>query len=276
MNKLPNQHSNSMIKHISCLAIGLAMAFTCRQSLAQSVATPPKVSPKVAALRAELNIIKAEFESRSEMILSVQDQLIVFEDDLSALRERKSKLAISEQSYPEILKTLHSQRVQLSIDLAGIDARYDAIAIAIKVETEKHNVDVVMPFKRLIELREAKLKALNESDKATAQQKQAAEIELLQAKVQLAQATKLSSSLTHLNSQLLDTSLERAEKTARLEKANSLFKETDEYRDYAAAISKNSTQALKSRNQLSLLLRRQAAAERQLEATKKELAELEN
>ena len=56
-----------------------------------------------------------------------------------------------------------------------------------------------------------------------------AEVDLLEARLRLAEASKPSGSLSYLNSQLLNTSLEKAEKTARLEKANSLFEDVEEY-----------------------------------------------
>jgi len=274
MNKYQNQFSISKLNSVFCFVMGLAILMVCQQSHGQAIATP---TPRAIALQAEM--VKLE-KTRDEFQASVKnalEKLAQFEKDHDALKKAGSKLGISEESYPEILKTLHSQRVQLSIDLAGIDARYAAIETAIRKMSEEDEA-ALEPFKRMIELRQKKIdhaKAALASGTMSASELQDAEIKLLQAKMQLTQASKPSSSLAHLNSQLLDSSLERAEKTARLEKAKSLFDEVDVYLDHSKKVAalKNKikiSSRLKSKNSTNV-----SEVESRIAEIKRQLAELE-
>lgn len=232
-----NQISTLKTNRILCLALGLTLALVCQQSVGQSAPAPPKVPAAVAKYQAQLERHKSQSEDLIERLKAATVNEKSIAQELEELKNRGDTLSVSADSYPEILKTIHSQRVQLSIDLAGLDARYDAIAIAITEATKKQHEAVLKPYKRLVEVREAKLKRLTENAATTSKEnRDAAEVELLEARLRLAEASKPAGSLSHLNSQLLDTSLERAEKTARLEKAISLFKDVEEYRSFRAAL----------------------------------------
>ena len=251
MNEIMNRLSTLRANRIFCMALGLTLAFICQQARAQS-APPPKGDAKLAKTQAILKEYKSEKEDLIAKLKAEAINIKIYDTELKALKKREATLSVSADSYPEILKTIQSQRVQLSIDLAGLDARYDAVAIAIGEATKKQNEEVLKPYKRLVELREAKLNQLTKNAATTSKEKRdAAEVELLEARLRLAEASKPSGSLSHLNSQLLDTSLERAEKTARLEKANSLFKDVEEYRKFneAFASTQNKLQTAVSREQ---------------------------
>jgi len=218
MNETSNQYSFSTITRTSCFALGLTLALVCQQSAGQSAPAPPKVPARVAELQAYLEKFKSLREDLNERL------------DVD----------------PEILKTIQSQRVQLSIDLAGLEARYDAIAKAVDGAERKRKEDFLKPYKQLVDLRQAKLNRLIENKATTPKEKRdAAEVELLEAQLRLAEASKPSGALSHLNSQLLDTSLEQAEKTARLDKANSLFKDVEEYQTFRADLKRAESKRLK-------------------------------
>jgi len=246
MNETSNQYSFSTITRTSCFALGLTLALVCQQSAGQSAPAPPKVPARVAELQAYLEKFKSLREDLNERLDVEQANQKTIEQELEEIKKRKSKLRVSVDSYPEILKTIQSQRVQLSIDLAGLEARYDAIAKAVDGAERKRKEDFLKPYKQLVDLRQAKLNRLIENKATTPKEKRdAAEVELLEAQLRLAEASKPSGALSHLNSQLLDTSLEQAEKTARLDKANSLFKDVEEYQTFRADLKRAESKRLK-------------------------------
>ena len=202
---------------------------------------------------------KNEKDALIERLREESSKIKTYDIELEKLKKYGTTLAVSKDSYPEILKIIHSQRVQLSIDLAGLEARYDAIAIAIAEASKKQSEEVLKPYKRLVEVRYANLKQVKkllETGSASSEKLRMAEVELLESRLRLAEASKPSGSLSHLNSQLLDASLERAEKTARLEKANSLFKDVEEYRTF------KTTYTTTQRDRNSVLMHRRELEQR--------------
>ncbi len=269
MNRIKYQFSKSKLQRMVCLAIGMTL-FVCQQSAGQSVA--PKRSPKAIKLESQIRELELAINLNKTQLLGVKSEKEKYEKELAELKKRETSLNVSEASYAEVLKTLHSQRIQLSIDLAGIEARHDAIASAIKAAVGKQNDDVVKPFKRLVELHKSKYdRMMEKGSSATASEKQSAEISLLESQLQLANAMKPSGSLSHLNSQLLDTSLERAEKIARLEKANSLFEEVDEFHRYQTALASAKQNSRKSNRAEDGLLQAQERYVQRLKELQTEL-----
>ena len=277
MNETMNQLPLPKTSRVFCLALGLCLAFACQSSNGQSAVTPPKVPPYVAGLQAKLNEFKREKTALTELIAKENDKLQAYDTELEKLRKRGATLSVSAESYPEILKTIHSQRVQLSIDLAGLAARHDAILKAIDRASEKLDAEVLKPYKRLVQVREADLERSKDALKSgqmSAKDLQKSEVELLNARLRLAEASKPSGAVSYLNSQLLDTSLELAEKTARLEKAQSLFKDVEKYQTFKTAfeIAQGNRQEI-ARHRRTIEIDKMNL-ERTIESTELEIAEL--
>ena len=267
MNEISNQYSISKLTRITCLALGFVLAFVCQESAGQLAPSPPKISPKLAGIQAELVELKKMKENFPGLIEAEQAKQKTYEQELEELRKRKSTLKVSAESYPEILKTIHSQRIQLSIDLAGLEARRDALVLAIGNATVKRDKEVLNPYKRLVQVREAELQrsqSLREKGSAGSKEIQNAEVELLEARLRLAEASKPSGSVTYLNSQLLDTSLERAEKTARLDKVASILKDVDEYQTFQEALNENDRNRKRTAMQLREVLNSQKSNKKRI------------
>ena len=273
MNEFTHQLSTLKMNRLLCLALGLTLAFVCQQARGQSAVTPPKISPKVAKYQAKLLELKSEKELLVTQLKAETTKLRTHEKELEQLKEREATLSVSADSYPEILKTIQSQRVQISIDLAGLDARYDAIAIAITEAIKKQNEEVLKPYKQLVEVREAKFQHLKKKG-STVKGLQDAEVALLEARMRLAEASRPSGSLSRLNSQLLDTSLERAEKTARLEKANSLSKNVEEYRTFQMALTSAEQKRQSSATSQGMILSRQKVIDKSIIQFEEKIATL--
>lgn len=218
-----------------CVIFGVAIAIACQHTSAQSVSPgPPTGNAKAAAfIKSQLASAESQLTTLDAAISKSQLFIDTFKTKFATLEMDASKMSVSKESYPEVLKTLHSQRVQLSIDLAGIEARFKAIQAAMAKLIQQQTDSELKPLQEIIKKQEAQvalLKAkLAQGDEA--ENLYQIEISLLESKSRLAQLkTPQGGLFSHLNQHLLDTTLERAEKIARLEKANQLIEGTDEYR----------------------------------------------
>lgn len=226
---------------VACLAIGVLVLGSCHPLQGQSVPTPPKKSPRVIELE---KLIQQRLVAKKQIEDSIANQehgSQVLQEELAELKKLESTMGVSEESYPEVLKTLHAQRVELLIDLAGIEARFKAIKDAIAVSTEVQSESAHSTLRKLVIIREQDLDRLKQQYQQgviPSSEVSKAEIALLEAKTRLAQmAANSGGMLDQLNRQLLDTSLEKAEKTARLDKARQLIEEVDAYRVHASKVS---------------------------------------
>ncbi len=224
-----------------CFGIGIVILIVARPAHGQSGVTPPKKSPEVINLEKFIKQIEVNQKQIQELIVSNTGKSELLSTELDGLKKLESQMSVSEESYPEVLRTLHSQRVQLLIDLAGIEARSGAIQQAIAQITDDQLENLINPLNKLVEIREAeldRLKSMVEQGVVSTSALREAEIAILEAKTRLAQAQSTSGgALGQLNSQLLATSLEKTEKSARLSKTSSLIKEVDEYRIHASKVS---------------------------------------
>jgi chromosome segregation ATPase len=226
---------------ITCCVIGLIALSLSHPSFGQSVPTPPKKSAEMIKLE---NLIAEKMNFQLEIEQSISDvskRIQLLSTELDSLRKQESQMSVSAESYSEVLKTLHSQRFQLLIDLAGIDARHEAIEKAIAELTRQQADSLVNPLQKLVEIRAKdieRLRMMMEQGAISTDNFRDAEIALLEAKTRLAQVNSTSGgALGQLNSQLLNTSLEKTEKAARLAKTSSLIEEVDEYRTHASKVS---------------------------------------
>ncbi len=235
-----NQIENKCLGRIACLAIGFSIVLGSQTMFAQSVSNAPRKSTKIKLLEVKIKETKDRLDQLADPIRDAKTRDGVLRNELGALEKLGNTMSVSAESYPEVLRTIHSQRVQLSIDLAGIGARYNAIEKAIDEITAEQTQRLLKPLRQLVDIHAAEVKHMKKlvgTGTISASKLRESEIALLGAKTKLAQVgSPIGGMLGHLNKQLLDTSLELAEKSARLEKASSLIKEVDVYRSHATAV----------------------------------------
>lgn len=250
MKRISNQLFSAML--------GISIAIGGQQVLGQSVSPPKKPTP-VQLLNARIDDHLSEKIAIEESLKLSEERQLLLNKELTDLKQLETQMSVSAESYPEVLKTLHAQRVQLTIDLAGVEARSNAITRAIDEASEQQIQNLIQPLQRLVDIRSAELERLKKlKDVTSTASLRASEIALLDAKTRLAQATSSSGgALGNLNAQLLETSLERAEKTARLAKANSLIQDVDEYRGYAMKLARKQGEIQVNQAQLHDLQQRQ-------------------
>lgn len=236
-----NIHPRHLVP-LTLLCLGVFVHTQAQPLQAQSAPPAAKKSARVLELEREIQERLDRIKTSETIIADADDRSRLLQDKIELLKQEETKMSVSSESYPEVLKTLHSQRVQLLIDLAGIEARHKAIEEAIDRVRFETSAKIDDSLKRLLAIRERdleRLRQLHANGTVSMNEISKAEVALLEAKTRVAQLKEPSDGmLDHLNGQLLDTSLEKAEKTARLSKANMLIDEVDAYRMHADKISR--------------------------------------
>lgn len=201
----------------------LAIAIVPNNCTGQSVSPP---SPKVKALQAELNLIQSKRNSLRASILALQDELQALQDQRVASLTKQDSLGISMASFPEIIKSLQTQRVNLLIDLAGLEARRNALEKMQEVNLAENTDSMIEPLAKIL-VREkqslSRVKQLHNTGSVSHAELANAEKRVLQAEVRIAEARNALRNQSGLGTGLLDTALERAEKKARLVKIETLL-----------------------------------------------------
>lgn len=253
-----NQFTKQFGERILILAVGVFLFNCSQQSLGQSVSPPTgKKAEMIKSLESQIEKCIAQQQLVLGSIEASRQRRQLLQKEVDALTQLGNKMSVSPESYPEVLKTLHSQRIQLSIDLAGIDARYEAIKQAIAQVTKRQVESQAGLLQRLVEIRELELDRLKKLANAAAVSTgvlRDAEIALLDAKTRLAQVASPSGGiLGHLNTQLLDTTLQRAETTARLDKAKSLTEDVDAFRTHHSKTENKLNEVMSLEDELMML-----------------------
>ena len=162
--------------------------------------------------------------------------LAAYELKLDEMVAKESSLNASMEAYPEILRTLQTQRVQLMIDLAGIEAKREAI-VKFNQNSEKKAQELkvleLTPLKEILAMQTAqadKLARLKTTGAAVQADLYAAKLSVLSTRAKIQQATSKHSQSNRINEMALDLALERAEKTARLDRTQGLLNEIFEER----------------------------------------------
>ena len=210
-----------------CLAIIISLSFSA-SARSQSFIQPPPPSPAALALQQEIATKEANAEVLKQQLDQIKTSMRAMVKNLESLDTWEKKVGVSIESFPEIIKNLQSQRIDLMIDLAGLTAKREAILI---LTAQKEVVD----------------KSESSTDHKTI-----------------------------LADSLLETSLELAEKKARLALVKTLLADVLPARkelESATALKTKSQKALEQEIEISNKLR-QAATE--VNMLKNKLDELTN
>ena len=196
----------------------LVVAPTC---VAQQ-ATPPQTPTMESwnannkiVLENQIRTMRSERESLAHRISQLAGDLTLTRAERQKLIQRHS---VSPESIVEMTRLLQTQRVQLEIDLAGLDARREFLQQANQEMIEKEFNDVLTPLREVLALEQRRLSELKqglENGSTSRDQVREAESRVLKARIGLAQAKRNNTQLSGLSAELLDASLERAEKMAR-------------------------------------------------------------
>ena len=119
-----------------CLATVLSLSFPA-SVWSQSFIQPPPPSPAALALQQEIKTKEANAEVLKQQLEQTQKNKQATAKNLASLDTWEKEVGVSIESFPEIVKNLQSQRIDLMIDLAGLTAKREAILAAQK---EVHGV----------------------------------------------------------------------------------------------------------------------------------------
>lgn len=223
--------------------LGLAGEASGFQSIQQT--KPPA---KIARLEGQLDRLR---EVKSVLEATLEDGLAKAADlerKLTELKWANIEQVVASESYPDVIKSLHSQRVQLMISVAGLEARRKAILAATEQVTNKTvDEELLKPLQESVKIRSEMYQtamsqeANNEISKSIVLQ---AQLAMLNAQSRLAEVksnARSSETLDRLTASLLDSSLELAEQKAmlaeteslvnRIEPAQRKFQEVEEVRN---------------------------------------------
>ncbi len=208
---------------------------------------------------------EAQIESLSQIAAEYQLRLSKLSEERLETSQRLFELNITDASYNDVMRLLQTQRVQLMIDLAGLDARQEKLAEMQTAAQQPEPNEVTNLLAQIVDSLSAKqerLKTMYEQGSLPADVVQAGEVMLLQAKLKLAEA-RANTPQPQPNDLLADVSIERVEKQAKLATVESLLKKY-----YGARTSIDSLQELDATYQTEL--QRKLDAEKTLQQVKME------
>ena len=119
-----------------CLATVLSLSFPA-SAWSQSFIQPPPPSPAALALQQEIKTKEANAEVLKQQLEQTQKNKQATAKNLASLDTWEKEVGVSIESFPEIVKNLQSQRIDLMIDLAGLTAKREAILVAQKEVDDK-------------------------------------------------------------------------------------------------------------------------------------------
>ena len=211
----------------------LCMAFAGQTCLAQlgPQEAPPQLPSLTEAAKLELinqlSTMTLEKNQLANQIGRSKQSLNEALKKRASLMEKPNSIGISPESIDEVMRTLHSQNIQLQIDLAGLEARREFLQqTSAELRNSANEDEVTVAREKLLIIAEKRLdqvKSKFETGRASNVDVQMAERELLQVKIRLAEAKRGDSRLLKISDDLYETSLARAEKTARLKTLDTLL-----------------------------------------------------
>ena len=114
-----------------CLTIIIGLSFST-SAWSQSFIEPRPLPPAAIALQQKIESKEANAEVLKQQLQQTQKNKQATAKNLESLDTWEKEVGISIESFPEIIKSLQSQRIDLIVDLAGLTAKRDAILSAQK------------------------------------------------------------------------------------------------------------------------------------------------
>ena len=201
----------------------------------QSVA-PPRYSPFTSEVFYEEALRSAELRLMllTKEYAAVNDQLRNSKDELLKTDDQLTAISLSIESFPDVLKMLQSSRVELMIDLAGLEARQKEL-LKQRDDPPHPNPQPLLTkelsiAQELVKINQDELKLLEEkvrSGNSSTTQVLTAMKELKLSELRLAVTESKLADVSKVHSaELSSLILDRAEKSARLALVEKLLKST--------------------------------------------------
>ena len=114
-----------------CLATIISLSFAA-SAWSQSAISPSPLPPAAIALQQEIATKEADAEILKQQLEQIKKSAQATTKNLQSLDTWEKEVGVSLESFPEIIRSLQSQRIDLMVDLAGLTAKRDAILAAQK------------------------------------------------------------------------------------------------------------------------------------------------
>lgn len=262
-------------------ALVVFVATTMFSTVSNAQSDSPSTSSLAESIRANILSLESQKGSLNAMLETLQAKLDrVTQSRLDSIKKQDS-IGVSAESFPEIMKTLQSQRIQLTIDLAGLQARRNALAKAKEDLLNDAEIPALDPLHKILVIEKQKLARVKELvDQGVQSESQllAARSRVLAAEVKIAETKSRYSQSNYtdrINSDLLDASLDRAEKQARLESTESLLEILKSSRVLVEKATATESAIITRRDQIEQLNAELADLEARIIQLNKRLAEVD-
>lgn len=243
-----------MINHKISLFIFLVVVLAglvCQQSEVFAFqAVEPQLkpeSPKAEQIQAHLKRIVVESQKNflQTQLAETEGALESLTEEQKAIQVRLSAYKISEASFVDVMRLLQMQRVELAIDLAGLDAKKEALTTAAKSgnggSAKSNTIPLLEKYVANQKLITDQVESLYKKGSASVVQVQQAKQLLIQAELQFAEAKQAESNTSSPSAAVGDltaTELERVEKKARLAMVEKLLDQYVDARPYVDRVSR--------------------------------------
>ncbi len=281
---------NNLIARTVLLLV--AATGTSTAAFSQSVADLPAANPRLELAPQAISLPYlveriADQEFNVKVMRMMQERLGRRHDELLKAREQSNAvqdaLNVSSASFDEVLRLLQTQRVLLTIDLAGLEARLEAMTSAAKgpaSETGPGGNEIVGRLVSLVELERDRLQhaqELHEKGASSQGDLNLARQCLINAEIRLAEARSgLANNSASPNApELTALMLDRAEKAARLAKVSELSAEMLKARGPVESAAQLNEQLRHTNTELNAAHDRISDSDAQLEAYRKALHDLQ-
>ncbi len=159
-----------MLKKWMWLSFGLCVSYLLSSGLdsvakAQSIRELGENHPLMKRLQADLAPFKMRMDVIQQQKAEIDSNIGKLEAEIEILGAELQSDHVSEVSYPEILMQLQVQRINLSIEKAGLDAKADKLADLVnRPNEEAPNVQDQMKREKLMELLNLEKEALSRAN----------------------------------------------------------------------------------------------------------------
>ncbi len=219
--KLPTSIPLTLCLTAIVLLSSIDMQACSAQSPGGSVRAPasPLARAEAAVLNAQRNFQRHETELRE-----ATKSLEASETQLQKLLVKESELGVSLESFPDMIRTLQTQRIELMIEMAGMDAKREVLIESLKEKEDESNEeyellqDIYAQYAKIY----GRTKSLVEKGTRSTSDLIRAKLSLSESRLRLIRA-KPRTSDSKENAAMLELSIERAESKARLAKTEELL-----------------------------------------------------
>ncbi len=188
---------------------------------------------QIPRIQSQIDFAQGQMSRYSRQRAQLEEDLAEFQSELFGVESKREQRlqeqfanGVSNESFADIMRSLQLQRVELSIDLAGLDARRKSLqAIAETSPAATVQAAIQTKLQQQVEILKQSLefaKTRYENGNGPESEMYAAQRNLLTAEIRLLEFQQVESSDAG-SIELRDVALERAEKRARLEKVDEIL-----------------------------------------------------